>query len=216
MSRAHPRFSRQNPQLPPAVANLWEIAVRGMVENQETINTFFYADGGQALTPGIEAAAIAAWVAAFQANYLACISSDFNLTAYKMQCLTTPSRIPVVVNESAAGTAAAGHLPSNVGVTILRQSGIKGQAGRGRITLPACPVAFANADSLLTVGALVAINPFAGDVHTAFVVGAVTYTPQIVSRHNKLGPPLGASPCLSSSISDVLGTCRRRKIGRGK
>lgn len=215
MSRAKPRFNRTNPQLPAAVPNLFELVVRGEIENQLTINTFYYADGGVALTPTTEADIATAWVTLNGLQYRNFLSSDWTGTDVKVQCLTSPSRMPGYANYASPGGGPAGHEPTNVGVTFLRMSGIKGQAGRGRITTPAVPSGWVTASTLNATGdtAAAAFGPL---LDTAFLAGARTMTPQIVSRHNKNGPPLGASPVLSWNVNRTMGSCRRRKLGRGK
>lgn len=216
MSRANPRFRRVNPALPPATPNLFELVVIGEIENQLTINTLYYADGGAALITASEANLIAGWRTAFESALRAAISVDWVLVQYKCQCLTSPARIPQYsAGLSLPGTGPTPHEPTTVCVTIKRGSLVKGQAGRGRISLPGVPTAWVTGSQINATG-LTAIGPFASDLASGFVSVGVTYVSMIVSRKNRAGPPLGASPVLTATIDDTLGSCRRRKLGRGK
>jgi hypothetical protein len=176
------------------------------------VNTFYYADGGAALSPTTEAVLGTGWLGSIGVAFMAAISSDYLMQTVKVQCLTTPTRMPAigVVNVAAGGPA--GHEPLTVGVTIQRLTGIKGQSGRGRITVPAVPTAWVT-NSVLTSTAL--HTALAAAIGTGFVAGGVTYTAQLASRGNRKGPSLGASPILTTRLDLVLGSARRRKINRG-
>jgi len=215
MSRAVPRFRRNNPALPPAVPNLFEVIVQGLVDGQMTINTFYYADGGGTLITASETNLVNGWFTAFSAHFAAATSADFTLSSIKGQCLTTPTRVAYTLPVGTAGTGPAGHQPSTVCATFDRYSGVKGQAGRGRVSMPAVPNTWVTA-SLINATGIAAYATFLNDLKTGFVASGVTYVAQVVSRKNKAGPALGASPVLNSTLRTTLGTCRRRKLGRGK
>lgn len=213
MSKAHPRYTRNNQPLAAAAANLFEVAVIGDLEGQTTINTFYYNDGGATLNSTSEQTLATAFRTALMTLYKAACSSDWTWTGVKVSCLTSPARMPVIdVTGAGAGTGPAGHEPSQIGVVIMRLSGVKGQAGRGRVTIPAVPSGWVTG-SLLTTGA--AHLSLAGGMLATFVSGAVTYTPMVVSRKNKAGPTLGAATVLRTTVGSVLGSVRRRKIGKG-
>jgi hypothetical protein len=211
MSKAKPRFTRNNPSLPPAVPNLFELLVFGTCEGANTVNTFYYADGGAALVPTSEHDLAAAWVLAMQPVYCAACSSDWDMTAVKVQCLTTPSRAPFINAVAFPGTGPGGHEPMTTGVTIQRVTGVKGQSGRGRVTIPAVPTAWVTGSVLTTPGAH---QTLATDIGTGFIGAGITYVPQLASRGNRKGPALGASPILHTHTDLVLGSARRRKINR--
>lgn len=215
MSRAVPRFRRINPPLPAAVPNLFEVIVQGLVEGQVTINTFYYADGGGALIAATEQNIAAGWITAFGAQFRAACSSDWTLTSVKVLCLTSPNRMPFVSVQSLAGTGPAGHEPTQIGFVVVRKSGVRGQAGRGRVTMPAMPTTWVTGSILSALG-ITGVGAFQAMPSTGFVASTVTYTAQIVSKKNKSGPALGASPVLTSIASPTVGTVRRRKLGRGK
>lgn len=214
MSRANPRFHRTNPALPAAVANTFEITIYGSIEGQQTVNTFYYADGGVALASNSEALLIAAWKTANKALFLATVSQDWTMVSIKCQCLTSPTRIPVYSTENSPATGPTGHEPTTVAVTIDRLSLIKGQAGRGRISMPGVPTAWVTASSVNGTGQTF-YTSFLPVLTTGFVSGAITYVALVVSRKNKSGPLLGASPVSGAVLRVVLGSCRRRKLGRG-
>lgn len=211
MSKAKPRFFRNNPALPPAVPNLFEVLVVGHCEGANFVNTFFYADGGAALAPTTEASVANGWWSAFGTAYRAAISADATVDYVKAQCLTSPQRIPFTAIQGFAGTGPAGHEPMTVTATLIRRSGVKGQAGRGRISVPAVPTAWVTGSEVTSAGAY---NTLAADLATGFTQAGVTYVAQVVSKKNKNGPVLGASPVLTASADLVLGSARRRKINR--
>jgi hypothetical protein len=193
------------------VPNLFELSVLGTCEGADFVNTFYYADGGAALVPLTESNLSGGWIAAFMAHYRACLSADANVTFVKVQCLTSPTRIPFVQPSLLAGTGPAGHEPMTVCATMARKSGIKGQAGRGRISLPAVPTAWVTASQITTAAAY---NTLGTDMANTFTAAGVTYSPQIVSRKNRAGPVLGASLLLNATLDSVVGSARRRKINR--
>jgi hypothetical protein len=215
MSRAVPRFRRSNPSLPAAVPNLFEVVVQGTIDSQMTINTFYFADGGAALIANSEFNIGAGWVAAFGTLFRASVSSDWSSLLVKVQCLTTPTRIPGVTSWITSGTGPAGHAPTTVCVTCYRGSNVKGQAGRGRFSLPAVPLSWLTSSAINATG-VTALNATVTSLGTGFTASGVTYVQQIVSRKNKNGPVLGAAPLLTQGYRTLTGTCRRRKIGRGK
>ena len=216
MSRLHPRYTRNNPALPAIIPNLWKIVLKGRIEVQATQNTFYYADGGAVLTAATETLAIAAWQAAFAVNWPGMTSTDWLAESVTMECVNLPLRVPVsrpaIVGMN--GAIAGGHVGTEQAIIVLRNSGVRGQCGRGRISIPGVPLTFVTGSSLNVVG-LGGMVANGGIIGTGFVVGAVTYTPQIYSKGSHAFPTQGASPILSVTFDNVLGTCRRRKLGRG-
>lgn len=220
MSRKNPRFHRTNSPLPAPTTNIFELIVRGSIEGQITINTFYFADQNATGTfvGSPEADINAGFLAILAPTYRACISADWSLTSVKTQCLTTPSRAPVTSTAGLplAGTGAAGHEPTEVAAVCLRFSGLKGQSGRGRFSLPAVPTG-AVLSSNLTAAGLAANQAFCNAYNANFVQNAHTYTPMLVSRRG-ISPNFsyGTAVLVTCTATSLLGTIRRRKIGRGR
>src|ERR1700738_5303354 len=154
MSRAQPRFKRVNPPLPLATANVWQVSVIGSIENQSTINTFYYWDNAAALISTSEQNISNGWQTALLGPYRACISADWGMQAIKVQCLTSQQRVPLLDTSVVgnAGTAPAGHAPTEVAAIMQRKTNFKGQSGRGRIMLPAVSLTHITGSALNAAG----------------------------------------------------------------
>lgn len=215
MSRANPRFRRVNPVLTAAPANTFEVTLFGSIENQLTINTFYYRDQGAALTSLSESNLSTGFAASVLGAFAACCSADWSYNQIKVQCLTTPARQPYLGVSSGPGTGPSTHEPTTVCGVIIRRTGIKGQSGRGRIAVPAPSTSLVTSSSL-SAGLITTYNALCVAMVTPFTAGGVTWTPGVVSRKNKAGPPLGYADLTSCQTRTLLGTCRRRKVGRGK
>jgi hypothetical protein len=218
MSRANPRFRRVNPSLPPpGTGAVIQITAIGIVEGQETINTFYYyCSTAGALTTADLIAALAAWRAAFSAHYIAAMSSDWKSVNLIAACLTQPSLV-TIDDFTWAGTnggGPAGHEPTQVAVCVSRYTAFKGQHGRGRIYLPAVPTGWVTNSNVTTVGAYVQI---ALDLALGFTANANIYVPAVVQR-SKVSPRpvVGVAAVVEGTARFLTATIRRRRIGRGK
>lgn len=218
MSRANPRFRRNNPKLPLPVGNVYRVKLLGQLENQLTINTFYYMDD-QALATATETSIANLGVAISAAGalipkYAACMSVDWTLTGYIIDVPTSPSLAAVVTNQLTVGSGPAGHEPTEVAAVITRQSAVKGQCGRGHVSLPAIPTSWVTASRLTTTTAHTAM---ATEMKSVYSFGGVQYAPAIFSRNGShFQNGLGAAFQISTALNTLLGTVRRRKIGRGK
>lgn len=222
MSRAVPRFRRTNAPLPPvATAKVIQITVQGSVEGQMTINTFYYLSppGGSAHTQATMRGAATAWQTAFLARYRAAISVDWTLTSVAAISLSDFTLIPFVdtTNAGQAGTGPAGHEPTMVASVISRITAVRGQHGRGRIYLPAVPTAWVtNSTVTLAAGTLAYFN-VGTDMLNGFTLGADVYGAALVQRSKILPKTLiGAGFIINVANRPLLGTVRRRRIGRGR
>lgn len=220
MSRKNPRFHRVNAPMPAPNTNLFLVTVKGLIESQTTINTFYYLDQTAigTFTGNEESTLGAGWLAFCAPTYRACMSSDWQLISIKVQCLTTPSRAPVtyVTGLPLAGTGAAGHEPTEVAAVCLRFSGFKGQSGRGRFSLPAVPTGSVLSSNLTAAG-LAANQAFCNALNANFTQAGVQFTPALVSRRG-ISPNFtyGSQVMVTCTATSLLGTIRRRKIGRGR
>lgn len=218
MSRANPRFRRFNAKLPSPTQNVYRSKVYGQIENQMTISTFWWTDsaalGTASLTHMQNLYNAMVLPAGFLAKYLACLSADFALTEVIIDVPTSPSLAAFTQANTAAGTGPAGHEPSEVAAVIDRYTAFKGQCGRGRVSLPAVPTTWVTASRLTTTTANAA---FATQMLAAITSGGDTFTPGLYSHNGSRQQPGAGFAVLSQTVFDtLLGTIRRRKIGRGK
>lgn len=221
MSRAAPRFRRVNPPLPLVGTTNGVVLYRiwGNLENQLTINTFYFA----AAVPNPTASQLATLNANIRGalfnNYTACLSVDWQALKCTLDVVHRNDIIGVI-DTSITGTSGgrgAGHLPTEVAIVIIRYSQVKGQHGRGRIGLPGVAAADTlnsrvNAGSLIT-----ALGGLTSAMATTASDGTNTWTPSVVQR-SPVSPKLviGFSATGRIIANLLLGTVRRRKIGRGK
>jgi len=209
-------YTRNNPALPALTPNLWQIVLKGRIEGQSTFNTFYYHDGGGVVGPTTETTAMAAWQSMMATFWAPMISTDWLAVSVTMESLTQLTRVPVTVAGLAGmnGSVVGGHADTMLAITLLRQSGYRGQCGRGRLALPGCPLTFVTQSSLSAAG-LLAIVPNSTALANTFADGPTTYTPHIYSKGSHFAPTRGSAPVLTTGWDSVIGTCRRRKLGRG-
>lgn len=217
MSRAVPRFRRNNPALVPPNTNLFEVILQGSVEGQMTINTFYYWDNGAGLIPGSESNLTGVFNANVFPLIQACLSIDWAAISVKVRCITDQTRSPFVSNYGVGtnGTGPAGHEPTSVAALISRYTNFRGQAGRGRLYLPAVPSGWVANSSILTAN----FGPFttlASALSTTWISGGTSWTPQIFSKGTRFQPRAGAANIARGVARQLLATIRRRRVGRGK
>lgn len=221
MSRAVPRFRRVNAPLPPPGAKaVIEIAVVGIVEGQRTVNTFYYAGAPAALLTSTDLlSAINAWTAAFLTDYKACLSSDWAALGLTATCLTQPTlqTVSAVAAGGVVGTGPASHAPNQVAVVISRYTATKGQHGRGRVYMPAVPDPWLTASSITGAAGIAAYTAFAADIGTGITVSGIAYAASVVQRAATSPRGIvGVGPITFTLPRYLTGTCRRRRLGRGK
>lgn len=221
MSRASPRFKRISPSLPPVGTGNGVVMYRiqGQIENQLTVSTFMLSAPVPAPTTAQLNTLLTNLHTALFGKYGACLSADW--TAVSEQLLVVHRNdLAGVQSLAAAGTAGArpaGHLPTEVAAVILRVSAVKGQHGRGRLSLPAISTADVTASKVTLAAEITNLNALAaamigtvsdGTNNWTFCIGQrATTSPKLV---------IGFSPIASAAPNLLLGTIRRRKIGRGK
>lgn len=221
MSKANPRFKRVNPPLPvvPAGANVCLYRIVGSVENQLTVTTFYFM-GGNAPPTTLQLGTILTNASnALRVLYLSCIAADWSLVSERIDVVNVNSiqGQTIVTNAGALGSRVAPHLPTQMAAVILRQSNVKGQHGRGRISLPAISAGDCTESTITLAAEKTALANLAAAFTTTITDGVNVYTPVIVQRSTAT-PRLviGASPITGTHVNFLLGTIRRRKIGRGK
>lgn len=220
MSRANPRYRRRNLNLPALTNDVFRVKLYGTIENQETISVFTYI--GPSLVNNAVTSDLTDFGSALVAvgnlctKYAAACSADWVFTRIAVDVPTTPSLAPIIVNFPGNGAGPAGHMPTEVGMPLLKITASRGQCGRGRISTPAVPTAWVTASVLSNTGAHSAL---AFQMIQNLVQGPSTWRPCVYSAKGSRLFPIPGAALLTNAIlpaGNLLGTIRRRKIGRGK
>lgn len=223
MSRAAPRFRRPSPSLPALGFPAYLVQAQGHGEAGIFLVNFAYIANNVAQTAASEANIAASAAVAWAAAFRGCMNASYSLDAIKVTCVTTVTRQPFTNNTSAAlgaGTIAGNPLPSTVAATIAKSTATKGQHGRGRNYMPGVPQSFITAatdpDRINAVG-LVAYNAFVTALlNTALADGATNCNLAIYTRV-AAGQPVTKGQLVTTCVMrSLLGTIRRRRVGRGK
>jgi hypothetical protein len=221
MSRANPRYHRINPSLPLVGSGNGVVQYRiiGVIENQMTMNTFYYS----AAVPAPTTTQLNTLLTNIQAGmfplYKLCLSADWKCSSEALNVVHRNDILGVqsAANLNVAGGRAAGHMPTEVAQPIIRYTATKGQHGRGRFSLPAISTADVTASAITAAAAVTAIANFSTECLATFSDGANTWTPCLAQR-STASPKLviGFAPLTKLIFSPNLGTIRKRKIGRGR
>lgn len=220
MSRANPRFRRVNAPLPGTIGNaVVQYRLLGLQENQITICTFNY----QGPVPAPTNTQLTALLTSISGNllspFLACVSSDWTVDFEELNVVTT-NTINGVFSTAHTGTSGSRGTPAlntEMAVVVLRECVVKGQHGRGRVSLPGVAAADVTRSRITAAALTTAINALQTAMLLTASDGANVWTPCMAQRATT-SPRLviGASPLTGVSHDSLLGTVRRRKIGRGK
>jgi hypothetical protein len=166
-----------------------------------------------------------AFSTAFQAimltNYLACLTADSKLDEILITDLsvgTVPS-LHDRTNTGTAGSVADHALPFEMAVVLSKRTALRGQHGFGRIAMPCIPSTFvdlATHSNELNATGLGTYSNLADSMEQNITHGAITYEPVVTTR--PIAPATlvtHAAKVTSVLLRTPLGTCRRRKPGRG-
>lgn len=220
MSRAVPRFRRNNPSLPAVgTGNVVVYKIVGTIEGQLTINTFMYQGAVPSPTQAQLTTLLTNISIGMFAKYVACISIDWTCTLESLDVVSATifNGVKTTANAGLGGSRAAGHEPTEVAAVLIRRTAVKGQHGRGRVSLPAIATADVSLSRISAGAITVALNALGTEMLVSFSDGTNTWNPCVGQR--MLASPrlvIGASPLTAVTVDSLLGTVRRRKIGRGK
>lgn len=223
MSKAVPRFKRISPPLPALTGAVYLITVSGTIDTQRWYCNFGYQASSFVQVAASESNLNASWITACLAALKACLSNDAIVDTVKVACVSSPTRAPFVQQGGGlpvAGTGGVSHYPTPVAGIIAKYTATRGQHGRGRNYLPAVPIGFvtpaSNADQLNASGQT-AYNAFATALDVAIAdTGGVTADVCVYTRVAKGLSVLNAEDVLQLVVRPLLGTIRRRRVGRGK
>jgi hypothetical protein len=221
MSRANPRFRRVSAPLPAVGSTNGIVLYRiwGSIEGQLTITTFYYVSAVPSPTNAQLLTLLANVSGGFFAGYAACISADWTCTKETMDVVhrNDIAGVTSIVHATFPGTRPAGHEPTEVATIVIRYSAVKGQHGRGRIGLPAPATADITASRITAAAMITNLNTLATNMLLGFSDGANTWFQTAIQRATA-SPKLviGFSMLTKITPNTLLGTIRRRRIGRGK
>jgi hypothetical protein len=191
----------------------------GNVEGQLTVNNLYY----QATAANITAVDLGNFLVTWRANeqftWRSAISSDWFLNQYRVTCLTQPLLATLVmpVTPSLQGAGPANHLPTTNAIVLSKVTNLRGQHGRGRIYMPAIPTTWVALSVLVDAGGIQQYQNLAVGLTTDVAVGALTWHP-VVPSFSKLTPRtlIGASTVVNTIVRTIVGTVRRRRLGKGR
>jgi len=217
MSRAAPRYRRNNNNLPAPLANIFKVTVNMTCDIQVIQNQFFYQDDGSKVNYSDLSVIQLAWLATIAPDIQAAVSSDVLLTSIKVENLSIPAMVPYFKFYTGAwGTAPAGHEPSYVSVCVHRTTAYRTACGRGRVYLPGVPTAWRAGNNVAAGAADTAYKAAAIACWAAFTAGGVILTAGLYSKGSRTHKVAGYAPLVNAAYDSDLATCRHRKIGRGK
>lgn len=221
MSRANPRYRRLNaPGLPLLAGNaIGRYIIQGTLNNQMTINSLDFFAAAPSLSTTSLSTLLGAISTALFAKYKACLSTDWVCVRELFNIIHRNDIVGALttLNAGATGTIASPSFDSEIAITIQKKTILKGQHGRGRMSLPAVPTN-AVSESVVNGAALLAnLNAFTAQLTMTASDGVATWTSCVSTR--AANPPRlanGYELILNAQFNTLLGTVRRRKIGRGK
>lgn len=208
----------KNP-MPPIPANdIYRVRFQGTIEGCMTINTLYYRDsdpdGTANRTKQIALAGLLLDPAPGVANdYKACCVSSWTFDAILIDVPTTPTLNTYIVFPVLTGTVAGAHAPNQMAVTMTKETLHRGKHGRSRISLPAVPLTWVTGSQVTN---MTAYNTLANVLLQPIDDGTHFFTPTLLSVTYKTTPPsYGFADLYRLSAKPILGTARRRKLGRG-
>lgn len=219
MSRANPRFRRTNVPLPVPAGNVFRVRIVGSIESQLTVTTFYYMDGrtpGSALTSHCTDLDTALRVAShLYAKYVGACSNEWVGTSVLIDSPNNPNLATQTFASPGTPSGGPGHEPTTVSAVITKYTGFKGQAGRGRVYVPAVPTGFVGSSTITNLNVW---SILASQMLVSETAGGQTYAPVVFSKGLRTQNPkvTGAAGIINCVARTLLGNTRRRRIGRGK
>jgi len=192
------------------------------VHSQVCLVSFDYMTTGTPAidTPGLLAIGNA-WQTTLGPDFLACMSSDAFWRGFRVARLDSAVTPTAERTFAVAGFGAVAFPPlsTELAVILTRYTSIRGQHGRGRVLMPGIPNSFvtpATDPNRVNAGGLTAYNTFAVTMRTAMTVGANNWVPVISTRPIAPANVVTRANQVTSVVTrSIIGTCRRRREGRG-
>lgn len=206
-----------NLTLNPPTNDVYRVRFIGSIEGQLTVNTLYYRGAGarnsESLAMQINLITALENAGGVRDKLKAACSSDWTMESMLVDCPFVQTIATLTAASIGAGGGPAGHEPTTIGVVISKMTTVKGQCGRGHITTPAVPTSWVTSSMLTNTTAHDALSLALGGVISG---GGTTFTPVIYSKGTRITKNPGVADIIQCVTRDLLGTVRRRKIGRGK
>jgi len=199
-----------------AVPNCAEFIIRGSVEGQELINTFY---GVHTSTFDVAELDVAAGILSgvWHEDILPFLSSSYAFAGVHARGLRTPVDVESdYVADAGVGGVATGALPNNVALAVKRITGLAGRSARGRVFIGGIPFGERSSTNVFDVSWAADIVSGLNGLRTAWV--AADWLEVVVSRMTNGIPN---TPPISRLVTEYLCTdliadgMRRRLPGRG-
>jgi hypothetical protein len=216
-------MARNNPAAPVINAAVARLTLTLKTQNtlQEIVLDYLYNIGLVVPTPADLSAFEAQWEANHNTLMRACLSpltDYFQISVAEIHFGVTPTLVlPFLAGTS--GTAGATNLPLEMAGTMQKKSSLKGQHGRGRLSMPAIPNTFttpATDPNVLNATANTAYLALLNQLILPVTVAGNAWQLAISTRPT---PPqtlvTNAVVVSAMTIDPTLGTARTRKPGRG-
>lgn len=221
----------------PETANfndLWQLRVRGRIEQQETINVLNFRYVSALPDPDVVTHLIKALMQCYLLHLIPVLTSGWELQdiAAKRMGPTLGNEVIVTPDSASIGAGNAEALPSYCSVVFSIRTVLGGKSGRGRLYLPGIPEnqtegSIISSDLPLWLGLVAFAACVVEKFHFEEPIppGGITTFPNIWKMgvySRKLGSPkapytlAGFHEMVSMVPNKELGTTRSRKIGKGR
>ena len=197
-----------------AVGDVLKLTVNGLSQNGDpNINTFYYLVTAEG-TDDDRAALVLAWRGVPLSNYLACLSTFYNVVSYSCYRIwpTKSTLYQYTETSERPGTVASAIPADNIAVTITKRTAIAGKAGRGRLFMPGVPASFISTGEVNTTG-LTAYANFCGSVRSAISSGANSFSPVVFNLRTRPPEVSFFNLIIDADTHIILRQQRRRETG---
>lgn len=211
---------RNNPPLPLLTTPAYRVVVQFLCDNQVCIITQDYIMQTQGQSSLSEYNIANAFKTAVQSSLQSVLDSTSSITSYKVACLSVPARMPYILASGVAGNVSNTHIPLEMAVIVTKQTLTKGQHGRGRMYFPGVPSTFVSPlvdPNRINLTGSTAYQAVASAMTSASIVDSGNQAlPAVTQRVHGGAAVVNGQTVASFVVRALLGTVRRRRIGRGK
>lgn len=205
----------------PPTLEVYCLKIEGQLELQQTVTTLYY-QGEKPIGQGTVSTQIDLCQSFFDAagpypKFQAACHADWKGVQLICWSPTSPGLATHYFTLSpTAGLVTGTRCPNHTAVTLRKTTTLRGKHGRGRVSIPAVPFTWITGSTLSNVTAHTSLANFLGAQVTGF---DEIFTPGlwcVRKKTSELPAAVGWQPLRGVEVGTILGTCRRRKPGRGK
>jgi hypothetical protein len=189
-------------------------------DRQQCQNSWFYMAPTFAAEPGaVMQQLVEDFVALVSPGLLFCVPASTLIEIATCRCISSSSPANTEAPIALPGSVMGDGLPLEMAAIITKYSLLKGQHGRGRIYMPSVPITFttpATSPNKINATGRTAYGDL-GDLTMAVLTsGGLNYKPVIVTRPIAPINIATRGVVISQTFTQpILGTVRRRRLGRG-